>query len=120
MLHPTRNGGAALAVAVVPGALTNNHRQHILALASKLRLPDMYGLPENAALGGLIAYGVDAPAMWRRAAEYVDRILRGANPGDLPIEQPTQFSLTVNLKRAKALGLTIPEPILLRANEVIR
>lgn len=99
----------AQAVLILPGALTNNHRQQILALAAKLGLPDMYGVAENVELGGLIAYGVDTPAMWRRGAEYVDRILRGAKPADLPIEQPTQFSLAVNLKRAKTLGLAIPE-----------
>jgi len=111
---------SAQAVLVVPGALTNNHRHQILDLAAKLRLPDMHGTPEDAKLGALMAYGVDAGATWRRAAEYVDRILRGAKPAELPIEQATKFSLTVNLKRAKTLGLTIPEAILLRASEVIQ
>jgi putative ABC transport system substrate-binding protein len=110
----------AQAVLVVPGALTNTHRQKIFGLAAKHQLPDMYGAPENVGLGGLIAFGPDSAAMWRRAAEYVDKILRGARPADLPIEQPTHLYLALNLKRAKALKLTIPESILLRADEVIR
>ena len=71
-------------------------------------------------VGGLISYGPDYATMWRRGAEYVDKILRGAKPADLPIEQPTRYLLTVNLKAARALGITIPESILVRADEVIR
>jgi len=80
----------------------------------------MYYLRDFVDAGGLLAYTPDFAVIFRRAAEYVDKILKGANPADLPIEQPTQWTLTVNLKTAKALGLTIPESILLRADEVIR
>ena len=96
------------------------NRESLVALASKGRLPAVYGLRQFAEEGGFISYGADIGDMFRRSAQYVDRILRGANPGDLPIEQPTKFELAVNLKTAKALGLTIPESILLRADEVIK
>jgi putative ABC transport system substrate-binding protein len=86
----------AQAVMVVPGPFTNDHREKILALAATLRLPDLYGVVENAKLGGLMAFGTDSPTMYRLAAEYVDKVLRGAKPGDLPIEQPAHFSLSVN------------------------
>jgi putative ABC transport system substrate-binding protein len=92
----------------------------ILSLAAKYRVPTMYPNPEWPEHGGLIAYGVDSVVAFRRAAEYVDQILRGAKPGNLPIEQPTQFKLVVNLKTAGALGLTIPESVLVQADEVIR
>ena len=90
------------------------------ALAAAHRLPTLYVLPDFMDADGLMAYGVDDRIVFRLAAKYVDKILRGARPADLPIEQPTQFSLVVNLKTAKALGLAIPESILLRADEVIR
>jgi len=87
-------------------------------LAAKNRLPAMYGLRRHEA-GGLIAYGANELDVWRRAATYVDKILKGAKPADLPVEQPTKFELVVNLKTAKALGLTIPQSILLRADQVM-
>jgi putative ABC transport system substrate-binding protein len=104
-----------------PGGLfMMEHRREVVALAAKYKLPAMYPLRDYVDVGGLMAYGSDTPLLFRRAADYVDKILRGARPGDLPIEQPTKFELVVNLKTAKALGITIPESILLRADEVVR
>jgi putative ABC transport system substrate-binding protein len=105
---------------VLADPLTVGARREVTALAAAHRLPTLYVLPDFMDADGLMAYGVDNRIVFRRAAEYVDKILRGARPADLPIEQPTQFSLVVNLKTAKALGLIIPESILLRADEVIR
>jgi putative ABC transport system substrate-binding protein len=113
----SRNAQAVLAL---PDPMIAAHLQRVTALAAKYRLPAVYYLREFPDAGGLMAYGPDLAVMTRRAAEYVDKILNGARPGDLPIEQPTKFELVVNLKTAKALGLTIPESILLRADEVIR
>ena len=110
----------AQAVLVLPDPMLVAQREEITTLAAKHRLPAMYGLREFVDAGGLMAYGPDSAAMFRRAADYVDKILKGAKPGDLPIEQPTKFELVVNLKTAKSLGITIPESILLRADEVIR
>jgi ABC-type uncharacterized transport system substrate-binding protein len=95
-------------------------RQQIAALAVKYRLPVVYTMRDYADAGGLIAYGADFAVMFRRAADYVDKILKGAKPADLPIEQPNKQELIVNVKTAKALGIKIPESILLRADEVIR
>ena len=95
-------------------------RTMLLKLASKARLPVIYGEANFAHAGGLMSYGASYEDLMRRSAGYVDKILKGAKPGDLPIEQPTKFELVVNLKTAKALDLTIPESVLLRADEVIR
>ncbi len=96
------------------------HRKRIVDLAAKSRLPAVYGLTEYAEAGGLMAYGASIPDMYRRAATYVDKILKGAKPADLPVEQPTRFKLVVNLKTAKTLGLTIPPSVLIRADQVIQ
>ena len=94
-------------------------RTQIVVLAAKSRLPGVYGFREEAMAGGLIAYYASLLEMWRRSANYVDKILKGAKPADLPVEQPTKFELVINLKTAKALGLTIPPSLLLRADEVV-
>jgi putative tryptophan/tyrosine transport system substrate-binding protein len=99
--------------------LTDTNRIRINALALGARLPTISGFREDLEAGGLIFYGPNVSDLFRRAAEYVDKILRGAKPGDIPVEQPTKFDLVVNLTTAKALGLKIPESFLLRANEVI-
>ena len=99
--------------------LMNNNRDRINALALDAKLPTLYGEKPYAESGGLMAYGPKVPDMFRRAAELVDKILKGAKPADIPVEQPTSFELVVNLKTAKALGLTIPQNLLLLADEVI-
>jgi putative tryptophan/tyrosine transport system substrate-binding protein len=91
----------------------------IIALAARSRVPTMYGLTDLARAGGLMGYGVNLPGMYRHAASFVDRILKGAKPADLPVEQPTKFEFVINLKTAKALGLTIPPSVLARADQVI-
>jgi len=108
------------AVLVLPDPLTSTNRQHIAALAAKHQLPSLYPLRHFVDAGGLIAYGPNITVQFQRAAEYVDLILKGANPGNLPIEQPTKFELIINLKTAKALGVTLPESVLLRADEVLQ
>jgi ABC-type uncharacterized transport system substrate-binding protein len=105
---------------VLPSPMFLSERRHIVDLAAKNKLPTMFFLREFAEAGGLISYGPNFPELWRRAATYVAKILEGAKPGDLPIEQPTRFELVVNLKTAKALGLTIPQSVLVRADEVIQ
>jgi putative ABC transport system substrate-binding protein len=104
---------------VLPIGLLDPHARRIAELAAKSRLPAMYGLRFYVDAGGLISYGADFIEMWRRAAVFVDKILKGAKPGDLPVEQPTKFELVINLKAAKAIGLTIPPALLLRADHVI-
>jgi putative ABC transport system substrate-binding protein len=113
--------GGARADALVVGldTLTQTHAALIVGLAAKARLSAIYASREFADVGGLVFYGVNYPDLYRRAAAYVAKILNGAKPADLPIEEPTAFSLVVNLKTAKLLGLRLPETILLRADEVI-
>jgi ABC-type uncharacterized transport system substrate-binding protein len=94
-------------------------RTQIVALAAKSRLPAVYGFREDAEAGGLMAYAPNILQMWRRSATYVDKILKGAKPGELPIEQPSKFELIINLKTAKALGLTIPPALLARADQLL-
>jgi len=109
------NGG----LLVMPDPLTITHRELIVTLAARHRLPAAYPYRFFVTSGGLMSYGIDRVDLYRRAAAYVDRVLKGAKAGDLPIQQPTKFELIVNLKTAKALGLTVPLPLLGRADEVI-
>jgi putative ABC transport system substrate-binding protein len=102
-----------------PGTLAAKNAR-LAELAAKSHRPAVYELKDHAEAGGLMAYGPSIPDMDRRAATYVDKILKGAKPGDLPVEQPTEFQLVINLKTAKALGLTIPPSLLRRADEVIQ
>ena len=111
--------GGTEALVVLPDAMFWNERARIVALAAKYRMPAIYPEREYAEDGGLLAYSQNVSHQFRRAASYVDKILKGAKPGDLPIEQPTKFEMVINLKTAKALGLTIPPSILARADEVI-
>ena len=102
----------------MPG-FTGAHRAPIISAAARNNVPAVYSLSYFARDGGLLSYGPDVVDLFRRAASYVDRILRGAKPGELPVQFPTEFEMAVNLKTAKALGLTVPQSILLRADEVI-
>jgi putative ABC transport system substrate-binding protein len=111
--------GRVDALYVVGNALTEINIASIVALALGAQLPTSLTTAESVRAGGLMSYGPDYPAIFRRAAEYVDKILRGTKPGDLPVEQPTKFDLVINLKTAKALGLTIPHNLLVLADEVI-
>ncbi len=108
------------ALCVIGGAVYFTHRAQLVELAAESRLPAIYGLKEFVVAGGLMAYGVDISDSARRAAGYVDKILKGTKAGDLPIQQPTKFELAINLKTAKALSLMIPQSVLLRADEVIQ
>ena len=110
----------AEALFVADHSFTATNAGRIVELAAKSRLPATYSFRAAVEVGGLMSYGANQPAIYRRLGFYVDKILKGANPGDLPVEQPTQFELIINLKTAKALGLKIPEPLLIRADEVIR
>jgi putative ABC transport system substrate-binding protein len=109
----------AEALIVVEDPLTTDYRERIAGFAAAHRLPAVYGQREFVEVGGLIVYGANLADVMRRAAKYVDKVLRGTNPRDLPIEQPTTFDLLINLKTAKALGLTIPPSLLARADQVI-
>ena len=109
------NGG----LVVLPHALTIVNASAIIALAHRYRMPDVYALAEFAAAGGLVSYGLDWDDRFRRAAEYVDQILRGVKPADLPVQTPTKYQLVINLKTAKPLGLAVAQTLLARADEVI-
>jgi len=110
----------AEAVVIMPDPVTRTKLKRIAELAIKNRLPSVFHVREFADAGGLLAYGPDRSDLFRRAATYVDKILKGAKPADLPIEQPTKFELVINLKTAKQIGLTIPPNVLARADKVIR
>jgi putative ABC transport system substrate-binding protein len=109
----------AEALVTFPSVMLSSERKRIVALAAKNRLPSMFNNRESVELGGPISYGVSLADLNRRAATYVDKILKGAKPADLPVEQPTTFELVINLKTARALGLMIPPSLLLRADQVI-
>jgi len=115
----TAMAARADALLVVSGGLLTAEARRIAELAARSRLPAMYPLRLHVDAGGLISYGTDIVDVWRRAAVFIDKILKGAKPADLPVEQPTKFELVINLKTAKALGLTIPQSLLLRADQVI-
>jgi ABC-type uncharacterized transport system substrate-binding protein len=107
------------ALTALGSAMFNSERRRLVDLAAKNRLPALYPLREFVDAGGLMSYGPSLADLFRRAATYVDKILKGAKPADLPVEQPTKFELLINLKTAKALGLTIPPSLLARADQVI-
>ena len=111
--------GKAEALYVVGDALVITHRIRINTLALAARLPTIYVVREFVEAGGLMSYGPNFPDLFRRAADHVDKILRGTKPGEIPVEQPTKFDLVINLTTARVLGLQIPEAFLLRADEVI-
>jgi len=100
--------------------VTSSHREQIADFAMKQRLPSVFGWSDYVEAGGLMSYGPDHNALWKRLAVYVDKILKGAKPADLPVEQPTKFEFVINLKTAKQIGLTIPPNVLARADRVIR
>jgi putative ABC transport system substrate-binding protein len=115
MLGREQDGGLILS----PDSFIYTNRKLIIDLAARHRLPAVFGIPSTAADGGLIFYCVDIVDSYRQATVYVDRILKGARPADLPVQQPTKFSQTINVKTAKALGITVPPTLLARADEVI-
>jgi putative tryptophan/tyrosine transport system substrate-binding protein len=104
---------------VLPSSSITAHRQQIIALAARYRLPVVYPFPVYAIEGGLVSYGIDLDDLFRRTASYVDRVLKGEKPSDLPVQAPTKFQLVINLKTAKALGLDVPPTLIARADEVI-
>jgi putative ABC transport system substrate-binding protein len=117
-LEASKAAGAG-GLVILEDPLTFSQRSEIATLASRLRLPAVYGYREFADAGGLMSYGTDHAAQWRRGAEIVDLVLKGAKPADIPVEQPTKFELVVNLKAAKVLNLTVPSTIMIRADDVI-
>ena len=108
------------ALLVVSDSMFSLHRTRLADLAAQSLLPAAYGLRDHVEAGGLMSYGPSLPDLFRHAATYVDKILKGAKPADLPVEQPTKFELVINLRTAKALGLTVQQSVLLRVDEVIR
>jgi putative tryptophan/tyrosine transport system substrate-binding protein len=112
--------GRAEALVVLPSTIINIHARRIVEQAARDRLPAMYGNPAHMAAGGLMSYGPSRADNWRRAASYVDKVLKGAKPADLPVERPWKFDFTINLQTAQALGLTIPPHVLLQATEVLQ
>jgi putative ABC transport system substrate-binding protein len=116
----TARDGRAGAVLVLAGSIFNSHRSQIVELALKNRLPAIYPYPEFVQDGGLMTYSVSITDLFRRAATYADKILKGAKPAELPVEQPTKFEFIINLKAAKQIGLTIPPNVLARADKVIK
>ncbi len=127
VLGPDDFGGAFMAMAreragallVTADSMLFSNRTRLADLANRSRLPAVYAFREHGEAGGLMSYGTSLPDLFRRAATYVDKILKGAKPADLPVEQPTRFELVVNLKTAKVLGLTIPQSVLIRTDHVI-
>jgi putative ABC transport system substrate-binding protein len=115
----TAGTARAGAIAILPDPVISTNLKRIVDFAAKNRLPSIYQSSEFADAGGLVTYGPDRADLFRRAATYVDKILRGATPGDLSVEQPTKLELVINLKTAKALGITIPQSILFRADRVV-
>ena len=109
----------AAGLIVLPDSFLNSRRELIVAATAKQRLPTIYSVSEFIRSGGLIAYGIERTDLFRRAASYVDRILTGAKPADLPVQQPIKFELAINLKTARALGIDVPPMLLARADEVI-
>ena len=112
--------GRADALLVLGGPVVVSHRTQVVELAIKSRLPAIYDRPEFVEEGGLMTYGVSSTDLFRRAATYVDKILKGAKPAELPVEQPKKFELIINLKAAKQIGLTVPPNVLARADRVIK
>jgi putative ABC transport system substrate-binding protein len=110
----------ANALLAFPDPVTSAHRKQIAEFAAKQRLPSVFGWSDYVESGGLMSYGPDHNALWRRLAVYVDKILKGAKPAELPVEQPTKFELVINLRTAKQIGLTIPPNVLARADRVIK
>jgi putative ABC transport system substrate-binding protein len=111
---------ADAALVRVRGPVLSPNRKEVAALAVKSRLPVLYESAEEVEAGGLMSYGVNVPDLYRRAATYVDKILKGAKPAELPVEQPTKFDLAINLKAAQQIGLNIPEAMVKRADKVIK